>query len=255
MFSVCSTSYLENSSAPLLPVKRGQTIFIGKFREHWVTYLLKGLAVFTAAIAFSGCGGIKAPSTAASTGSFTASSTNVQFGTATVGTPVNSDISLVNLSSTSVVISQVSASGASFSINSLAALPLTVSAGGTATFKIQFDASSTGAVTGQVAVASNSPSNPAITIQLSGTGAAAGTPPAGVAGLTVNSSTVAFGGIGVGVPSIQSLTLTSSGMGPVIVTADSLTGAGFTASGITLPLTIAAEHESTPSNTATVVVP
>jgi hypothetical protein len=56
---------------------------------------------------------------------------------------------------------------------------------------------------------------------------------------------VAFGNVGVGVPSTQSITLTASGTEPVIVSADSLTGTGFTASGITLPLTIAAGQTAT----------
>jgi hypothetical protein len=212
--------HLENRQTfgPRFPAKRGHTIFIGDLAENWVTYLLKGLAVLTAAIALSACGGFtKTGAHAAS--SFTASSTKVQFGTSTVETPVNIKLSLANSSATSVVVSQVTASGASFSVNSLAALPLTVSAGGTATFNVQFDASVAGAVTGQVAVASNSPSTPAITIQLSGTSMAAGTTSAGVAGLTVSESAVAFGSVPVGTPSRQSVTLTSSGTESVIASA------------------------------------
>ena len=168
------STYSENHRATYtFPVKRGQSILSGKLRENWVSDVLKGLAFLCAVIALSGCGGVTPPSTpSGSTGSLTASSTNVAFGTVPVGSLVNSKISLVNSDSTAVVISQVSASCASFSINGLAALPLTVSAGGAATFNVQFGPSSTGAVTGQLAVTSNSPSSPAITIQLSGTGAA-----------------------------------------------------------------------------------
>jgi len=56
--------------------------------------------------------------------------------------------------------------------------------------------------------------------------------------LTFNASSVAFGNVAVGVPSTQSVTLKSTGTAAVIVSGVSMTGTGFTDSGITFPLTL-----------------
>jgi hypothetical protein len=56
--------------------------------------------------------------------------------------------------------------------------------------------------------------------------------------LSVNASSVAFGNVAVGVPSTQSVTLSSTGTAAVIVNGVSTSGTGFTDSGITFPLTL-----------------
>lgn len=56
--------------------------------------------------------------------------------------------------------------------------------------------------------------------------------------LTINATTVGFGDVTVNTSSTQSLTLTSAGGEPVTISAASVTGTGFTMSGLTLPLTL-----------------
>jgi hypothetical protein len=56
--------------------------------------------------------------------------------------------------------------------------------------------------------------------------------------LSINATSVAFGNVGVDEPSTQTLTLTSTGTAPVIISAATLTGTGFTMSGATFPLTL-----------------
>ena len=56
--------------------------------------------------------------------------------------------------------------------------------------------------------------------------------------LTVNASAVPFGSVLVNSTASQSVTLTSAGSSPVVVTAISASGAGFSTSGIALPLTL-----------------
>jgi hypothetical protein len=56
--------------------------------------------------------------------------------------------------------------------------------------------------------------------------------------LNANAATVGFGSVSLNTVATQALTLTSTGSLPVSISAASVTGAGFTLSGITLPLTL-----------------
>jgi hypothetical protein len=123
--------------------------------------------------------------------------------------------------------------------------PLTLAAGQTATLNVQFDPTAAGAATGNLIVASDAQASVSDVVQMTGTGIAAVPTAPGVAGLTVSSSTVAFGSVAVGTPSTQSLTLTSSGTAAVIVSGATLSGAGFTMSGATFPLTLNAGQTAT----------
>lgn len=60
----------------------------------------------------------------------------------------------------------------------------------------------------------------------------------GAPGLTLSSTTVAFGNVNLNTPATQTLTLTSSGGTPLTISAGALTGTGFTMSGITFPVTL-----------------
>ncbi len=61
---------------------------------------------------------------------------------------------------------------------------------------------------------------------------------AAVPGLTLNSTRVAFGDVGLKTPATQSVTLTSSGTAPLIISAGAVTGTGFSMSGVSFPLTL-----------------
>jgi len=63
--------------------------------------------------------------------------------------------------------------------------------------------------------------------------------------LSVNSSSVAFGNVSINSPATQSITLTSSGTAPLTVSSGSLTGAGFSMSGVSFPLTMQAGQTAT----------
>ena len=57
-------------------------------------------------------------------------------------------------------------------------------------------------------------------------------------GLTVGSTTVSFGNVNLNTPATQSVTLTSSGTTALTIIAGTLTGPGFTMSGVTFPVTL-----------------
>ena len=62
----------------------------------------------------------------------------------------------------------------------------------------------------------------------------------GTAALTLGSTSVAFGNVTLNTPSTQSVLLTSSGSAPLTISSAAVTGTGFTISGLTTPLTLAA---------------
>ena len=68
---------------------------------------------------------------------------------------------------------------------------------------------------------------------MSGTGTAAASPQ-----LTVSTASLAFGNVTLNTASTQPVTLTSTGTAPVTVNSGTLTGAGFTMSGATFPVTL-----------------
>lgn len=67
----------------------------------------------------------------------------------------------------------------------------------------------------------------------------------GTAGLTLGSTTVAFGNVNLNSPSTQTVKLTSSGTGSVTISAATVKGTGFTMSGLTAPVTLSAGQTAT----------
>jgi hypothetical protein len=67
----------------------------------------------------------------------------------------------------------------------------------------------------------------------------------GTAALTLGSTTVAFGSVSLNTPSTQTVKLTSSGTSSVTISAATIKGTGFTMSGVTTPLTLAAGQTAT----------
>jgi len=68
---------------------------------------------------------------------------------------------------------------------------------------------------------------------------------ASVPTLSVNATTIAFGDVTLDSPSTQSLTLSSTGTASVTVSSAAVSGAGFSVSGITFPLTLSAGQTAT----------
>ena len=68
---------------------------------------------------------------------------------------------------------------------------------------------------------------------------------AAVPGLTLGASSVNFGDVNLNTPTTQSVTLTSSGTAALTISAASITGTGFSMSGVTAPLTLNPGQEAT----------
>ena len=144
---------------------------------------------------------------------------------------------LTNSGGSSLTVSQATLTGTSFTLSGLT-LPLTLGAGQSATFSVVFAPQSAGSVSGNVAFTSNA-SNPAMNLPLSGTGVTGGT-------LTANPTSLAFGSVQVAANSASlSETLTNSGGSTITISQANLTGAVFSVSGLTLPLTLTASQSVT----------
>jgi hypothetical protein len=129
--------------------------------------------LFCLPIVLSGCGGASFIVNSGASGSLQPSPATVTFGAVPYGQTASSSVALVNQRSASVQVSQINVTGQAFSASLNNNLPITVPAGGTYSFNVNFSPAGMGAATGQVTVTSNSPDNADIAIGLSGIGTAA----------------------------------------------------------------------------------
>ena len=166
-----------------------------------------------------------------SQGTLSANPTSLAFGSVQVGKSSTLSETLSNTGGTALTISAASASGTGFSLGGLT-LPLTLNPGQNTTFSVTFSPSASGSATGSVSITSNG-SNPNLSIALSGTGVTQGA-------LTANPSSLNFGNVQDGSSESLTDTLTNTGGTSLTISAASASGAGFSLSGLTLPLTLGA---------------
>jgi len=165
-----------------------------------------------------------------------ASPTSINFGNVNVGSSSTQTVTLTNTGTDSVTVSQANVTGAGFSISGLS-LPLTLNANQTATFSAVFAPTAGGSATGSISVVSNARNSPA-TVSLSGTGLT----------LLISASPTStdFGNIVLGGSSTLPVILKNTGTGSVTISQATVTGAGvgFSISGLSLPLTLAAGQDT-----------
>jgi hypothetical protein len=169
-------------------------------------------------------------------GALGANPTSLAFGSVQVGNSANLSETLTNTGGTNLTISAATASGNGFSLSGLS-LPLTLTAGQSTSFTVLFAPTTNGAANGSVSITSNG-SNPNLSIPLSGTGVTPGT-------LTANLTSLAFGSVQVGNSTNLSETVINTGGSPVTISQANVTGAVFSVSGLTLPLTLTANQSVT----------
>src|SRR2546422_800684 len=197
--------------------------------------LLLILALFSW-FSISGCGGVAGKNTPPQgNGQLSARPASVAFGNVTVGSRSTQAIGLSNTGSVNLTVSLGGATGPGFSISGLS-FPLILPPGQSSTFSVQFAPTATGIVSGSVSLVSDAPNSPG-TIALSGTGVQPQ--------LSVAPPSVSFGNVLVGSTGVQNLTLTNSGSASLTIAQGSFTGAGFSISGPTFPLTLPPGQSST----------
>ena len=169
---------------------------------------------------------------ATGTATLSVSPASLTFGNVTVGTTSTLPVTLTSTGTSAVTIHSVKTSGIDFTVSG-ATFPLTLNPQQKVTLQVQFASMMTGAATGTLTVRSNSSTNATATINLNGTGVAATSPQ-----LTMSFGSLTFGNVAVGSSATLPVTLTSTGSGPVNISAATISGTGFTISGATFPMTL-----------------
>ena len=210
------------------------TLGAGQAAAFSVTFAPQSAGVLSGNVAFSSDGSnptlnFPLSGTGVPQGTLTTNPTSLSFGNVQVGNSSALSETLTNTGGSSLTISAANASGAGFSISGLT-LPLTLTAGQSTSFSVLFTPAASGTVSGSVSITSNG-SNPNLSIPLTGTGVTQGT-------LTPNPSTLGFGNVQVGNSSSLSETLTNTSGSAVTISQANVTGAMFSTSGLTLPLTL-----------------
>jgi hypothetical protein len=155
---------------------------------------------------------------------------NVRFGTMVLQQKETVPVSLTNSGSSSVTISAVSSSSPEFAVANLT-LPFTLAAGQSVTLNMTFTPTVAGWAEGTISFTSNA-ANTTLYVGVGGVGVANES-------LTPSPAALSFGNVSVGKTSTLPVSVTNSGAGNLRLTQMEMTGSGFTASGLSLPMVLA----------------
>jgi len=156
----------------------------------------------------------------------------VSFGNVTVGVTNTQTFTISNPGTANLSVTQASLAGTGFSFSGLA-LPLSVPPGSSSAFTVSFAPASAGNFSGNLTLVNNTLNSPFV-VALAGTGVSP------VAQLTASPSSLSFGTVTTGSSGTQSVTLANTGNSSASLSQISASGAGFSATGFVLPLTLAA---------------
>ena len=187
----------------------------------------------TMTVALSGTG-----STAAA-GQLQANPTSLSFGTVGTGGNSTKSVAFTNTGTAAIQITTIALSGAGFSSSGIVT-PLILNPAATATLNVVFTPTAGGSASGSVTVTTDQLHSP-MTISLTGTGAAPG--------LSITPTSFAFGSLVDGQTKSQSFTLTNTGSAALTISQLSVSGTGYSLSGLVTPSTVAAGASTTFSAT------
>ena len=185
----------------------------------------------TGMVALSGTGTSAGP---APQGTLTPNPTSLDFGSVQSGKNLTISEILTNTGTASLYVTQAIVTGNGFSVSGVN-LPLTLAVNQSTSFSVTFAPKSTGDSTGNLAITSNGTSS-TVNIALAGTGSSTGPKPQGT--LTVNSLSLNFGNVPAGKKLTLNESLTNTGSAKLTVSHATVTGSGFTITGLTLPLVL-----------------
>jgi hypothetical protein len=206
-------------------------------RRFALESILRGISAAVALLAIlvtSGCVGAagKSPNTAAATGpSIEISPSTVSFGDLAVGQSATKTLTVTNNGTEELTVSGISVTGTGFSASG-PKLPMSLSAGQSASISAVFKPTAGTADTGTITIASNADGSPS-RIALSGTGTTTS-----ATELTATPSSIAFGSVAVGSEATQTIKLANTGSAAVAISKVAFSGTGVSVSGVTAPMTL-----------------
>ena len=210
----------------------GRTVFTAS-RRPARRIILDAVACVACSLSLVSCAVTSKGSSPATNSSLSVTPSLVSFGDVKIKTQTSQTLRLSNTGTTDLAISQATLSGAGFSMSGLTA-PLTVAAGTSMNFTVSFQPTATGAVSGSISISSNASSRP-LAISLTGTGVTTSTP-----AISVTPAAVSFGNMTVKTSASQTVKLSNTGTADLAISQATLAGTGFSMSGLTAPLTVAA---------------
>jgi len=164
----------------------------------------------------------------------TFSPTAANFGAVNVGSSKTIEVTITNKGSITTLLKKQNLNGAMYTVSGIMP-PIAIAPGAHVVMSIKFEPTKTGLLSGGVFIGSGV--GPLLTsvvnYSLSGTGVAG-------SGLQANPGSVAFGNVPVGTTISQPVQLKNPGTGSATISSVSASGAGFSTSGLTLPLTLPA---------------
>jgi hypothetical protein len=155
------------------------------------------------------------------------SPTSVNFGNVNAGSSTTQNVQLSNRGNSSVTVTQVAASGTGISVSGMVT-PLTLAPSQSVTLAVKFAPTTGGTTSGSLTVTNNDGVN----------AVAAVTGTQVQAGLSLTPASASFGSVVTGNANSQTVQLKNSGTANLTVSQATVTGAGFSLSGLALPMTL-----------------
>jgi hypothetical protein len=163
----------------------------------------------------------------AATSTMSLTPTSISFGNVNTGSIATQNVQLANTGNSSVTVTQVAASGAGVSVSG-ATTPFTIAPSQGVPLTIRFTPTTSGAISGSVTVTNNSGGSIVETVTGTGT----------QAGLSVTPASASFGSVVTGNTNSQTIQLNNSGNANLLISQATVSGTGFSLSGLALPLTL-----------------
>lgn len=163
-------------------------------------------------------------------GDLVAAPASVSFGNVQVGTSQTLSDTLSNTGGATLNVTQATVTGAGYSISGLN-VPVTLAPGQTATVNILLTPQVAGSAPGNLEITDDASTTP-LEIPLSGMAVTAGS-------LVTTPTSLSFGSVQVGGQQTETETLTNSGGEDLTITQATVSGSGFSFTGLSLPLTLA----------------
>jgi len=209
------------------------TISAGQSMALQATFAPKAAGTATGAITVTS-NATNPTSTVALSGSAVAASytmslspSSLNFGNVSAGSSSKQNVQVSNTGNSSVTVTQAAASGAGISVSGLGA-PVTLAPSQSLTLAVTFAPTTAGATAGSVTVTNNDGVN----------AVAAVTGTQVQPGLSLTPTSASFGSVVTGNTNSQTVQIKNSGTSSLTVSQATVTGAGFTLSGLALPLTL-----------------
>ena len=143
------------------------------------------------------------------------------YGDVAVGMNQSQTVSVSNIGTATLTISDLFVTGSAFSLSETAILPLVLEPGAAVQVDVTYEPAVVGSDTGTLVLQSNDPNNAEVIVSIGGSGIAAPI-------IDAQPAIVIFPPLDTDQPQVASLTLTNLGLLDLTVTALTITGAGFT---------------------------